>query len=86
MNIMRTTVSINDHLLAQAKDRAQLRGVTLGTVLEDALRAEFARPELTDGPQIPVFVGTGVRSGVDLTSNRAIRELLDQGVDLDQRR
>jgi Ribbon-helix-helix protein, copG family len=75
---MRTTVAIDDHLLARAKRRARERGVSLGTVIEDALRRDLNRSVRTDDrPPIPVFAGTGVRPGVDLTSNRAVRELLD---------
>ncbi len=78
---MRTTVAIDDHLLARAKDRARERGTTLGKVIEDALRSELARPTGGDPPPIPVFRGGGgLRPGVDLSSNRAIQELLDEGM------
>ena len=39
---MRTTVSISDELLVAAKRRARLRGQSLGSVIEDALRRELA--------------------------------------------
>ncbi len=78
---MRTTISIDDHLLARAKDRARERGTTLGTVIEDALRTELNRRESRAAPPIPVFRdGGGLRPGVDLSSNRAIQELLDEGM------
>ena len=78
---MRTTVAIDDHLLARAKDRARARGTTLGKVIEDALRTELSRPEAGDAPPIPVFRGGGgLRPGVDLSSNRAIQELFDEGM------
>jgi hypothetical protein len=85
---MRTTVTIADELLEAAKQRARARGQTLGGLVEDALRRELA---LTDEPpaavEIPVFRGgTGPRPGVDLTSNRALYELLDEGLELDTRR
>jgi hypothetical protein len=36
---------------------------------------------------IPVFRGgTGPRPGIDLTSNRALYEVLDEGVPLERRR
>jgi len=83
---MRTTLSIDDELLAAAKHRAHQRNQTIGQVVEDALRRELARAgESAVGPPIPVFHGDGVRPGVDLTSNRAIYELLDEGVELDRR-
>ncbi|MEA2189096.1 MAG: hypothetical protein QOK16_4107 [Solirubrobacteraceae bacterium] len=85
---MRTTVTIDDELLEAAKHRARLRGQTLGGLIEAALRRELA---LADEPpaavEIPVFRGgTGPRPGVDLTSNRALYELLDEGLELDKRR
>jgi hypothetical protein len=37
--------------------------------------------------EIPVFRdGTGPRPGINLSSNRALLEALDRGVDLDKRR
>lgn len=84
---MRTTVSIDDELLESAKRRAAERGKTLGQVLEDALRRELAAPAPTERPTVPVFRGgTGPRPGIDLTSNRALHEALDEGVDPLERR
>lgn len=84
---MRTTVTIDDELLAAAKRRATSRGTTLGAVVEAALRRDLARNEDVTAPPIPVFRGgTGPRPGLDLASNRALSEALDEGLDLDQRR
>jgi hypothetical protein len=85
---MRTTISIADELLASAKLRAKERGQTLGQLVEDGLRRELAVDyETTDRPPVPIFRGgTGPRPGLDLTSNRAIYEFLDEGVPLDKRR
>lgn len=81
---MRTTVSVDDQLLIAAKRRAQERGQTLGQVVEDALRRELSAPASADPPTVPVFRGRGgLRPGVDLTSNRALREVLDEGLELD---
>lgn len=81
---MRTTVSVDDELLASARRRARERGQTLGEVLEDALRHELAAPTAVDGPTVPVFRGGGgPRPGIDLVSNRALREALDEGAELD---
>lgn len=78
---MRTTVSIDDELLRAAKTRAHDQGTTLGKVLESALRRLLAAPpETREPPTIPVFAeGTGSRPGLDLTSNRALYEALDEG-------
>lgn len=85
---MRTTVAIDDELLAAARRRARDQGQSLGQVLETALRRELASPEEPrDVPPVPVFRGgTGPRPGVDLNSNRALQEVLDEALDLDRRR
>jgi hypothetical protein len=82
---MRTTVSISDELLAAAKRRARERGQSLGSVIEDALRRELAAVrDSSVRPPVPVFAGgSGPRPGLDLTSNRALAEVLDEGRDLD---
>lgn len=81
---MRTTIAVDDHLLASAKQRARKRGQTLGQVVEDALRRELAEPIARSSPEVPVFRGGGgPLPGIDLVSNRALREALDRGVELD---
>ena len=84
---MRTTVSISDELLAAAKRRARERGQSLGSVIEDALRRELAAPpDQRSRVAVPIFGGgTGPRPGIDLTSNRALAEVLDEGLELDAR-
>lgn len=88
MCIIRTTISISDELLVAAKRRARERGLTLGDVIDAALRRELNEAcSPTQGPPVPVFTGgTGPWPGVDLTSNRALHELLDEGVAPDDRR
>jgi len=88
MRIMRTTLSISDELLAAAKRRARERGQTLGQVVDAALQRELNEPAgAPPAPPVPVFRGgSGPRPGVDLSSNRALLELLDEGVELDERR
>lgn len=84
---MRTTIAVDDNILAAAKRRARERGVSLGAVIEDALRAALARGREADRPVIPVFRGgTGVRPGIDVTSNRALLEALDADRPLDDLR
>lgn len=85
---MRTTLSISDELLIAAKGLARERGVTLGELVNAALRRELSQPDPPrERPVIPVFDGrTGPRPGVDLTSNRALYELLDEGIELDKLR
>jgi len=81
---MRTTIAVDDHLLESARRRARERGQTLGQVVEDALRREFVSPEVADPPDVPVFHGGGGPvPGIELSSNRALREALDVGRELD---
>jgi hypothetical protein len=84
---MRTTIAVDDNVLAEAKRRARERGLSLGAFVEDALRAMLTRTQPVDRPAIPVFRGgTGARPGVDVTSNRAVLEALDDGRDRDELR
>lgn len=80
---MRTTLAIDDKLLKAAKKRAGLRGVTLGTYVEEALRQRLAAPEdAPPSPPIPVFTrGTGMRPGIDPKSNQSLFDALDAGDD-----
>lgn len=82
---MRTTVSISDELLLAAKRRAREEGRTLGDVIDAALRRELAIPrQRGERPPVPVFHdGTGPRPGIDLSSNRALQEALDEGIELE---
>lgn len=84
---MRTTVSIDDHLLIRAKARAGARGVTLGTIVEEALRLALAadRDEAT-GPSVPVFVDdAGLAPGVE-ASTRGLIASLDDGLSIEKLR
>ncbi len=78
MIIMRTTVSINDELLARAKARAQADGRTLGSYIEEVLRQHLATPERT--PQdvhLTISRATGgAQPGVDLTTNRGLYDAM----------
>jgi Arc/MetJ family transcription regulator len=81
--IMRTTIAVDDQLLATARQRARERGQTLGQIVEDALRRELAEPAESEAVEVPVFRGgDGPLPGVDLRSNRALREVLDRGASI----
>jgi hypothetical protein len=87
LDAMRTTLSIDDRLLAAAKRRARQRGLTLGQLVEEALRADLAAAPAAEHLDIPVFTGgDGVRAGIDTTSNRALLEALDEDRPLEQLR
>lgn len=79
---MRTTLAIDDHLLEEAKSRAQLAGITLGAYVEEALRRALATSGTPRGP-VSLTVSTasgGPKPGVDLTSNRGLYEALGTDV------
>jgi hypothetical protein len=76
---MRTTVNIDDHLLAEAKVLAAKTSKPLGTILDDALRAMLrsnaragARPEFV----LPTHGKGGLQPGVDLDDREAVAELM----------
>jgi hypothetical protein len=76
---MRTTVSINDELLVRAKKRASDADMTLSGYLEETLRLRLAEPPPgRPAPvELPVSRGGRPRPGVDLTSDGALFEILD---------
>ena len=81
---MRTTLSIDEALVERAKKRAAERGQTLGQYVEDAVRRDLVAPlKQEDAPALPVFTrGTGLRPGLDPSSNRALYDTLDASGDL----
>lgn len=85
---MRTTLRINDELLAAAKRRARERNQTLGDVVDAALQRELAAEHhVSPAPALPTFTGgSGPRPGIDLNSNRDLADALDEGVPLERRR
>lgn len=78
---MRTTVTIDDHLLEEVKLLAVRQGRTMGSVLEDAVRLLLERSE-TSGRRavhVRVFEGQlGLQPGVDLEDRDALYDLLDE--------
>ena len=78
---VRTTVTIDDHLLAEAKAAAARSHRTLGAVIDDALRLAFARTSSTDAVtrvSLPAHGAGGLRPGVDLDDREAIADLLGE--------
>ena len=77
---MRTTLTIDDHLLSEAKAIAAHTHRSIGSVFEDALRQMLARtdgPRSTRGPvSLPTDGGSGLQPGVDLENKEQIAELL----------
>ena len=76
-------MSIDDHLLAEAKQVAARTGRSLGDVVDDALRVLFTQRD-TQPPvvlELPVFGGSGLLPGVDLADKDGLSALLDEDGD-----
>jgi Arc/MetJ family transcription regulator len=76
---MRTTVKIDDHLLAEAKAQAALSGRTLNQVVEDALRESFGRRDRAvreKAVDLPTLAGR-LQPGVDLDDASALLDLME---------
>jgi hypothetical protein len=79
---MRTTIRLDDRLLAEAKHLAARTGRTLTAVIEDALRESLARRKRSkDRPNadLPTYRGQGLQPGVDLDDSAALLDLMDAG-------
>ena len=78
---MRTTVSIEDHLLDQAKQAALEQKCSLGEVIENSLRLALAaqekRKQAGFSKPLKTFRGTGVQPGVDLSSSAALLDTME---------
>jgi hypothetical protein len=78
---MRTTIRLDDKLLADAKKLAIDSGRTFTEVVEDALRVALAqrRAKKKATPMIlHTFTGDGLQPGVDLNNNAALSDLMDE--------
>jgi hypothetical protein len=82
---MKTTLDLDDDLLAQAKAAAALERKTLTRLVEEGLILRLRRPAGRRGAKraavdLPVFTrGTGLRAGIDPTSNRSMLDAADEG-------
>lgn len=78
--VVRTTVNIDEHLLAEARAEAARTRRSLGDIVDDALRVLLARHHAPDGKRprvvLTTFGGRGLQPGVDLEDKEAMAELL----------
>jgi predicted transcriptional regulator len=77
---MRTTIRLDEHLLAEAKKFAAESGRTLTSVLEDSLRDTLARRSARPKRirvRLKTVKGDGVRPGVDLNDSAALLEAME---------
>lgn len=75
-------MNLPEDLLAEAKATAARTGRTLTAVIEDALRASFARQQQAGDdrpPELPTFAGDGLQDGVDLDDGAALLDLMERG-------
>lgn len=78
---MRTTIRLDNHLLAEVKKLANQRGQTMTAVIEDALRQMLSqRQQLSDEPPVELHTvsGKGLQPGVDLDDSAALLDLMEQ--------
>jgi hypothetical protein len=76
---MRTTIKLDDRLLADAKVEAVRSGRTLNEVVEDALRESLSRRDRSvreQGIALPTSNGR-LRPGVDLDDSAALIDLME---------
>lgn len=75
---MRTTLQLDDDLIAQAKISAARTGRTLSQVIEDALRTVLADRPAPAAARVSVPTSAGrPRPGVNLDDGAALRDLLE---------
>lgn len=77
---MRTTIRLDDHLMAEVKKLAAATHRTITAVIEDALRETLARreePKRGRWVKLPVVTGQKVRPGVDLDSSASLLDLTE---------
>lgn len=76
---MRTTLDINDPLLADAKGLAAQRGLSLKALVEEALRDRLhaAAGKQRVAEPLPTYSGADLQAGVDLTDSAALLEVMD---------
>ena len=78
---MRTTVSIDDELLRQAKLAAVESGQTLSDIVSEALRASLLRKQEKPRKRIRITTagrGSRVIRGLDFSDNARVRAAMDE--------
>ena len=82
---MRTTIRIDDDLYREVKAQAARSGRTAAAVLEDAVRRGLRPPDPQPARRYTVRASGhgGLRPGVELSSNAAVAEAMDDGKSVD---
>ncbi len=77
---MRTTISLPEALIAEARRRALETGRSLTAFIGDAVRESLGRQRASkDRPPIRIttYGGSGLQPGVDLDDSAALQDLID---------
>jgi plasmid stability protein len=82
---VRTTIRIDDDLYREVKERAARSGRTVAAVLEDAVRRglNVSEGRTEDRYRVRPTGRGGLRPGIDLGSNAAVAEIMDESASLD---
>jgi hypothetical protein len=75
---MRTTININEQILAIAKQKAADKKTTLGAIIEDALRKTFSEKKKKSYVHLISAGESGVRHGVDLDNSSSLIEIMEE--------
>lgn len=76
---MRTTLNIDDQILLLAKHQAIEQDVTLGRVVENALRENLSKKEeKTEKIHLITVKGAGVKPGIDLQHSSSLLDIMDE--------
>jgi metal-responsive CopG/Arc/MetJ family transcriptional regulator len=78
---MRTTIQLDEHLLARIREVAAKSGRTMTAVIEDALRQslESNKPRRRKEPvRLTTVKGKGLRPGVDLDDSASLLDLMEK--------
>jgi hypothetical protein len=79
---MKTTVSIDEELLKEAKVRAIRQKTTVAAVVNEALRLGLFRireqAAATSNPPLKIFRGNGLQNGVDLHSSADLLVIMEE--------
>ena len=77
---MRTTLDLDDDLVARAKAAATRERTTLTRLIEEGLRLRMRAPERQAAPAaLPVYEGRGgLRVGIDPLSNASMLDAADE--------
>lgn len=79
---MRTTITIDEHLLEEVRKRAAERRQTVSQVIEESVRESLLRhgDEAPTPFRVRAFPSGGYQPGVDLDDNAGLLDLIDQAL------